>query len=54
VGSYKLSPRAEARLLEIEESTAAKFGEYQADAYITGFQSTFELIANTPRHWAFR
>jgi toxin ParE1/3/4 len=45
---YKISPRAEARLLKIEEDTAEKFGTYQADAYITGFQKTFELIAAFP------
>jgi toxin ParE1/3/4 len=48
VGVYKLSPRAETRLLEIEAYTATAFGEYQADAYITGFQKSFELLANFP------
>lgn len=36
-------------MLEIEEFTAGKFGTYQADAYITGFQTSFELIAAYPR-----
>ena len=49
MAAYKISPRAEARLLEIEEYTAGKFGTYQADAYITGFQTTFELIGTFPR-----
>lgn len=48
MANYRISPRAETRLLEIEAYTAATFGEYQADAYITGFQKTFELIANFP------
>ena len=49
MATYKISPRAEARLLDIAEYTAAKFGTYQADAYITGFQQTFELLASFPR-----
>ena len=35
-------------MLEIEQYTSENFGIYQADAYITGFQQSFELLAAFP------
>ena len=35
-------------MLEIEEFTALHWSERQADAYITGVQKTFELLASFP------
>lgn len=48
MANYKISPRSKTQLLEIEEYTSANFGTYQADAYITGFEHAFQLIANFP------
>ena len=48
MADYKLSPRAAQRLLDIESFTSDAFGDFQADAYITGFEKTFELIAGFP------
>ena len=35
-------------MLEIEEYTAANYGSYQADFYLTGFEKAFQLIADFP------
>lgn len=48
MSSFQISPRARTELLEIEEFTALRWGERQADAYITGLQKAFELIASFP------
>ena len=48
MASCKISPRAEEILLEIEAYTAARFGPNQADAYITGFEKSFELLVMFP------
>ena len=45
---YKLSKRAQAKLLDIYERSYEMFGEYQADAYQAGFEKTFELLAMFP------
>ena len=45
---YKLSRRARDKLLDICDYTQATFGTYQADAYQTGFEDAFELLARFP------
>jgi toxin ParE1/3/4 len=49
MAGYELSAAAKARLLDIEAWTAQRFGTYQADAYLTGLQQAFELIAKFNR-----
>lgn len=49
MASYKLAQRAESKLVEIYAFTEINFGRYQADAYRTGFEQTFELLASFPR-----
>lgn len=46
---YRLSKRAEADLLAIYAYTDTKFGGYQAEAYHSGFERTFGLLADFPR-----
>jgi toxin ParE1/3/4 len=48
VGDYRLSVRARADLIDIYEFTDALFGRYQADAYHSGFERTFSLLAEFP------
>ena len=49
MADYRIAVQARAQILDIEAFTAARFGTYQADAYITGLEKTFELIAAYPR-----
>jgi toxin ParE1/3/4 len=48
VAEYRLSVRTRADLLHIYASSHANFGQYQADAYYTGLERTFGLIADFP------
>lgn len=49
VGSFKLSARAEAELINLYDYSEAQFGRYQADAYLAGLERTFGLLADFPR-----
>ncbi len=49
MADYQLSTAAKACLLDIELWTTLRFGIYQADAYLTGLEQTFELIAKFNR-----
>jgi toxin ParE1/3/4 len=48
VADYRLSERARANLTDIYEFTARTFGSYQADAYHSGLERTFGLLADFP------
>jgi toxin ParE1/3/4 len=48
VSEYRLSLRARADLINIYAFSDAKFGRYQADAYHSGFERTFDLLAEFP------
>ena len=48
MGDYRLSVRARADLINIYEFTDALFGRYQADAYHSGLERTFSLLAEFP------
>jgi toxin ParE1/3/4 len=48
VGEYRISRRARQDLLDIYAFTASVFGSYQADAYHSGLERTFALIADFP------
>jgi toxin ParE1/3/4 len=48
VGEYRLSVRARTDLVAIYEFTDAQFGRYQADAYHSGLERTFGLVADFP------
>jgi toxin ParE1/3/4 len=49
VTSFRLSERARTDLVAIYERTAATFGEYQADAYHSGLERSFGLLADFPQ-----
>lgn len=49
MAEFRLSERAERDLIEIYDYTEETFGAYQADAYHSGLERTFDLIANFPR-----
>ena len=49
VADYRLSVRARAQLVDIYVFTESKFGAYQAEAYHSGLERTFGLIAEFPR-----
>jgi len=46
--AFRLSKRARDKLLDIHERSREMFGQYQANAYQTGFEKTFELLAMFP------
>ena len=48
MGSFRLSDRARAELVEIYDDSEARFGSYQADAYLAGLERTFGLLADFP------
>jgi toxin ParE1/3/4 len=48
VGSYRLSDRAKAELVTIYDDSEARFGSYQADAYLAGLDRIFGLLADFP------
>jgi toxin ParE1/3/4 len=48
VASYRLSESARAELVVIYDETEARFGLYQADAYLAGLERTFGLLADFP------
>ncbi len=49
MAEYRVSKQAEFDLLNIYEATENKFGQYQADAYHSGFERSFGLLADFPR-----
>jgi toxin ParE1/3/4 len=49
MAEYRLSVRARAQLLGIYDYTNTTFGQYQAEAYHAGLESTFSLLADFPR-----
>ena len=48
---HKILPSARERLIEIWEYTEKKWGEEQADVYITGFFDRLDEIAQEPHLW---
>jgi toxin ParE1/3/4 len=48
VADFRLSIRARAQLIDIYVSTESRFGAYQAEAYHSGPERTFGLIADFP------
>ncbi len=48
MASYRLSERAKDELINIYDYTAAQFGRYQAEAYLSGLERTFGLLADFP------
>ncbi len=48
MASFRLSASAEADLIAIYDYTEATFGEYQAEAYLSGLDRTFGLLADFP------
>ncbi len=42
---YRIALRARHELIDIYDFTEAKFGRYQAEAYLAGLDRTFGLIA---------
>jgi toxin ParE1/3/4 len=49
VAEFRLSTRARAQLIDIYVFTESRFGAYQAEAYHSGLERTFALIADFPR-----
>jgi len=47
--SYRLSERAREQILAIYEYTQETFGPYQADAYHSGLEHSFALLADFPK-----
>jgi len=45
LASFRLSAHAEADLIAIYDHTDAMFGRYQADAYLSGLERIFALLA---------
>jgi toxin ParE1/3/4 len=48
MGSFRLSESAKADLGAIYDYTEATFGSYQAEAYLSGLERTFGLLADFP------
>ncbi|MBM3552008.1 MAG: type II toxin-antitoxin system RelE/ParE family toxin [Alphaproteobacteria bacterium] len=48
MAEFHLSRRARADLLDIYAFTEARFGAYQAEAYYSGLERTFGLLADFP------
>jgi toxin ParE1/3/4 len=48
MGSYRLSAQAEADLVSIYDHSEREFGEYQAEAYLSGLERIFGLLADFP------
>jgi toxin ParE1/3/4 len=48
VAEFRLSRRARADLIDIYIFTEAKFGPYQAEAYYSGLERSFGLLADFP------
>jgi toxin ParE1/3/4 len=49
MGEFRVSVRARSQLIDIYDFTEAKFGAYQADAYLAGLERMFGLLADFPR-----
>ena len=49
MGNYRLSPKARSQIRDIGQFTKRRFGDYQAKAYHTGLERTFELLADFPK-----
>ncbi len=47
-GTYKLSPETERSLEEIEDYTARRWGEAQAERYLRDIFAAFAALANEP------
>lgn len=45
---FRLSTRAESELIAIYDDSEARFGRYQAEAYLAGLERTFGLLADFP------
>jgi toxin ParE1/3/4 len=48
MASFRLSSASEADLIAIYDFTEATFGKYQAEAYLSGLDRTFGLLADFP------
>ena len=49
MAEHRLTSRAEDDLDGIYEFSEARFGRYQAEAYLAGLKRTFDLLAHFPR-----
>lgn len=49
--AHKILPSANERIIEIWEYTCDKWGEEQADSYITGLFNKLDEIANARHRW---
>ena len=65
MAEFRLSRRAEEKLVEIYAYSELKFGRYQTDAYAAGMERSFGLLADfpsigtevfhlAPMHWRYR
>ncbi|ERT14381.1 MULTISPECIES: type II toxin-antitoxin system RelE/ParE family toxin [Photorhabdus] len=48
ISHYRLTPDAQADLIEIRRFTVQQWGEVQSEKYLSGLQQTFRLLASTP------
>ncbi len=48
MANFRLSASAEAELVAIYDFTELTFGRYQAEAYLSGLDRTFSLLADFP------
>ncbi|OCQ54105.1 Toxin ParE1 [Photorhabdus australis subsp. thailandensis] len=46
--NYRLTPDAQADLIEIRRFTVQKWGKMQSEKYLSELQQTFRLLAVTP------
>ena len=49
LASFRLSERAKSELLAIYSDSKARFGDYQAEAYLAGLERILGLLADFPR-----
>ncbi|MDC9598564.1 type II toxin-antitoxin system RelE/ParE family toxin [Xenorhabdus anantnagensis] len=48
ISNYRLTPDAQADLIEIRRFTVQQWGKMQSEKYLSGLQQTFRLLASTP------
>ncbi|WP_340613280.1 type II toxin-antitoxin system RelE/ParE family toxin [Xenorhabdus thailandensis] len=48
ISNYRLTPDAQADLIEILRFTVQQWGKMQSEKYLSGLQQTFRLLASTP------
>jgi toxin ParE1/3/4 len=48
ISNYRLTPDAQADLIEIRRFTVQQWGKMQSEKYLSGLQQTFRLLASSP------